>query len=299
VLSADLGDLRTQLDRAYGLALDTARPLEVAASAASWSAPTVAPLPMPAMTFANDVGGFTNNGREYVMVLDRDRDTPLPWVNVIANPRFGTIITSTGSAHTWAGNSRENRLTPFATDPVTDPTAEATFIRDDDTGRSWCPTPGPMPAPRQGRTIVSHGAGYSRFERRSHGIHTTLEVFVDTDDPVKFTRLTLTNLGDARRRLSVFNFNQLVLGPPRDGQQRQVVTAFDAERGIVDRDWVADTAAARVPCVARTLRHLISQPARQRQGLARRCTRQFCHAFSTPAPISSDQFRPSPQQRVI
>ena len=59
----------------------------------------------------------------------------MPWANVIANPHFGTIVTASGSAHTWSENSRENRLTPFANDPVSDPTAEALFIRDDETGR--------------------------------------------------------------------------------------------------------------------------------------------------------------------
>ena len=69
----------------------------------------------------------------------------MPWANVIANPRFGTIVTASGAAHTWSGNSRENRLTPFANDPVSDPTAEALYVRDDETGESWSPTPGPMP----------------------------------------------------------------------------------------------------------------------------------------------------------
>ena len=97
------------------------------------------------MTLANGLGGFTDDGRAYAIVLEGDQETPLPWANVIANPHFGTIVTASGSAHTWSENSRENRLTPFANDPVIDPTAEALFIRDDDTGDAWSPTPGPMP----------------------------------------------------------------------------------------------------------------------------------------------------------
>ena len=87
------------------------------------------------MTLANGLGGFTDDGRAYAIVLDGDEETPLPWANVIANPQFGTIVTASGAAHTWSDNSRENRLTPFANDPVSDPTAEALFIRDDDIGR--------------------------------------------------------------------------------------------------------------------------------------------------------------------
>ena len=74
-------------------------------------------------------------------------ETPLPWANVIANPQFGTVVTASGSAYTWSENSRENRLTPFANDPVSDPTAEALFVRDDETGEAWSPTPGPDAAP--------------------------------------------------------------------------------------------------------------------------------------------------------
>ena len=167
------------------------------------------------------------------MVIDADRDTPLPWVNVIANPQFGTIVTSTGSAHTWAGNSRENRLTPFAPDAVTDPTSEAIFIRDEDSGRFWCPTPGPMARRLRDRIVVRHGAGCSRFERRRSGVETALEVFVDDVDPVKFARLSLTNRTARSRRLTLFSFNEWVLGPPREGQQRHVVTEFDASLGLM------------------------------------------------------------------
>ena len=101
------------------------------------------------MTLTNGLGGFADDGRTYAIVLDGAEETPMPWANVIANPHFGTIVTASGSAHTWSGNSRENRLTPFANDPVSDPTAEALFVRDDDTGESWSPTPGPMPARRR------------------------------------------------------------------------------------------------------------------------------------------------------
>ena len=97
---------------------------------------------------ANGRGGFADGGREYVIVLDGDQETPLPWANVIANPALGTVVTASGAAYTWSENSRENRLTPHANDPVTDPTAEALYVRDDDTGEAWSPDPGPDAARR-------------------------------------------------------------------------------------------------------------------------------------------------------
>ena len=121
----------------------------------------------PPMTLANGLGGFTDDGRAYAIVLEGDQETPLPWANVIANPRFGTIVTASGSAHTWSENSRENRLTSFANDPIVDPTAEALFIRDDDSGDAWSPTPGPMARhPTSGRFVVRHSAGVTQLLAR-------------------------------------------------------------------------------------------------------------------------------------
>ena len=144
---------------------------------------------MPPLTLGNGVGGFANDGREYVVVLEGDQETPAPWANVLANPGFGTIVTASGASHTWAENSRENRLTSFANDPVIDPTAEAWFVRDDETGEFWSPTPGPVPPRRVERPIRrppcrGRDAILTRSSRPGHD----LEVFVDAADPVKFRR---------------------------------------------------------------------------------------------------------------
>jgi cyclic beta-1,2-glucan synthetase len=186
------------------------------------------------MTLAHELGGFADHGRTYAVVLDGDTETPMPWANVIANPQFGTIVTASGAAHTWSGNSRENRLTPFANDPVGDPTGEAIFVRDDETGEAWTPTPGPLPRrPDSGRCVVQHSAGLTRFTRGTHGIFHELEVFVDVTDPVKFSVLTLTNTGDDVRTLSVMAYNEWVLGPPREGHNLQVVTEQDSLNGSI------------------------------------------------------------------
>ncbi len=229
IVRGDHGDLRTQLDRPDAV-LPAATPLVATSSPGDAATPDV---PAPAMALANDLGGFTDDGRAYTIVLEGARETPMPWVNVIANPRFGTIVTASGSAHTWSGNSRENRLTPFANDPVSDPTGEALFVRDDDTGEAWSPTPGPMPRPAAGRCVVRHSAGSTHFSRATHGIEHGLDVFVDADDPVKFSLLTLTNHGHAVRTLSVFAYNEWVLGSPRDGEHVHVITEVDPPTGAL------------------------------------------------------------------
>ncbi len=240
VLSGDRGELAHQLDRLHPerpepppetLAAAPPRPLAAAEGTVEG---TAAPPALPELTFDNRSGGFTPDGREYVIHLDGDQETPLPWANVIANPDFGTVVTAGGAAFTWSGNSRENRLTPHAGDPVSDPTGEALFVRDDESGEAWTPTPGPLRRRRGGgRCVIHHGAGITRFARFAHGVRHELELFVDVRDPVKLSLLTLTNESERTRRLSVFSYCEWALGPPREGHRLHVVTERDEATGAV------------------------------------------------------------------
>lgn len=228
VLRGDGGDLRTQLERPDAVpAQDVALPIAALPRDHASEAPAT-----PAMTLANGLGGFADGGGTYAIVLDHGAETPMPWVNVLANPGFGTVVTASGAAHTWAGNSRQNRLTPFANDPIGDPTSEALFLRDDDTGEAWSPTPGPLP-PHGRRTVVRHSPGLTRFTTTSHGIAHELDIFVDAADPVKFSLLTVTNLDATPRTLSLFVYNEWALGSPREGEHLHVVTEFDEPTGAV------------------------------------------------------------------
>ena len=230
VLRGDNGDLRAQLERP-----DAIHP--AALLLAPVSPPQIRPAKargaVPFTTLGNGLGGFTDDGRTYAITLEGTDETPMPWTNIIANPQFGTLITASGAAHTWAGNSRENRLTPFANDPITDPSGEALFVRDDETGESWSPTPGPMARGVTDRCVIRHTAGETRFSRTTHGIDHELTVFVDATDPVRFSLLTLTNDGSTDRTLSVFVYNEWELGPPRDGDHLHVVTEVDEASGAV------------------------------------------------------------------
>jgi cyclic beta-1,2-glucan glucanotransferase len=239
VLNADRGGLRAQLDRPYAeLTLRPAAALVPGPLAADNVPPVPAtvdqPVLVPSLTLSNGLGGFADEGRTYVVVLEGDQETPAPWANVIANAGFGTIVTASGAAHTWAENSRENRLTSFANDPVADPTAEAWFIRDDASNEIWCPTPGPVRRDKDsGRTVIRHSAGVTRFSRVHRGIAHDLAVFVDVADAVKFSMLTLVNTTPFVRRLSLVAYNDWVLGPPSENQGAHVVTRLDEVTGAI------------------------------------------------------------------
>src|SRR5439155_7055102 len=139
-----------------------------------------------------------------------------------------------------------------------DPTGEALFIRDDESGDAWSPTPGPMPRqPTSGQVVVHHSAGATHFSRATRGIHHELDVFVDVDDPVKFSLLTLINDGGSARTLSVFAYNDWVLGPPRESQAGHIITTYGTDsRTISARNSYSDEFAQRVAfaCASETLR---------------------------------------------
>ncbi|MEZ5286566.1 MAG: hypothetical protein R2712_17515 [Vicinamibacterales bacterium] len=232
VVRTSRGDLRSQLDPRLASDAESPRP--------TVSAPPLGGSPDPASepdgagaTVHVGLGRFEDDGRAFALQLADGGDTPVPWSNVIANAFFGTVVTSGGASFTWAANSRENRLTPFANDPVSDPTAEAIFLRDDATGAVWSPTPAPAAVDGEGPVTVRHRPGVSTFHRRAHGIASALEIFVAPDAPVKLAALTITNQTSQARALAVVPYCQWALGPPREGQHLQVVTSYDANRGVV------------------------------------------------------------------
>ncbi|WP_152031548.1 GH36-type glycosyl hydrolase domain-containing protein [Pseudomonas putida] len=189
------------------------------------------PLEHAALMLRNPYGGFSADGREYVIPLLPGTPPPAPWVNILANPQFGCVVSEVGSAYTWYENAHEYRLTPWHNDPVADPSGEAFYLRDEDSGEYWSPTPQPCPGP--GRYRTRHGFGYSVFEYAEDGLNTELWVHVALDDPVKFSRLKVHNTSARVRRLSVTCFAEWVLGDLRRRTAMHVVSETDPVSGAM------------------------------------------------------------------
>jgi len=209
--------------------------------------PTVAP---PELTFFNGLGGFHQGGREYVTLLGAEQWTPGPWANIIANKdEFGFQVTETGAGYTWSVNSRENRLTPWSNDAVSDPPGEIVYLRDEDTGTVWSATP--LPIRETEPYIIRHGQGYSVFEHNSHGISQELLLFAPLDSSVKISLLRLRNRSDRKRKLTVTLYNELVLGVARITSAPYVITEIDQNAGtIYARNPFNNEFAGRVAFVA-------------------------------------------------
>lgn len=187
--------------------------------------------PPEALRFWNGHGGFAPDGRAYVIRHGPGRTTPAPWINILANPGFGCHVSADAAGATWAGNARENQLTPWSNDPVGDPPGDVLYLRDRDTGEFWSATAAPCGAP-EGRTAI-HGFGWSRILQSAHGIETDLLLHVPVDDPVRLARLSVRNPGKTPRRLDVTAYAEWVLGPARARTAPHLVTALDPATGAL------------------------------------------------------------------
>lgn len=186
------------------------------------------PLERPQnLLFDNGFGGFSEDGREYIIHLEPGAHTPAPWCNVLANDRFGSIVSEAGGGFSWGLNSGEHRLTPWSNDPVTDEAGEVLYLRDEVTAEVWTPTPAPLGG--DASCQVRHGAGYTSWHQRSHGLEQELLAFVPTDDPVKIMRLRLRNLTSRGRRVTATYYAEWLMGAMGSTSKPHIVTEYDAD----------------------------------------------------------------------
>jgi len=195
---------------------------------------TAAELPRRDLILCNGLGGFTPDGREYVITLAPGQMTPAPWVNVLANPHFGSVISESGQAYTWSDNAHEFRLTPWHNDPVSDASGEAFYLRDEDSGQFWSPTL--LPSRGAGSYVSRHGFGYSVFEHNQDGIRSELWVYLALEASIKFSVLTVRNESGRPRLLSVTGYVEWVLGDLRPKSAMHVTTEIDRSGALYARN---------------------------------------------------------------
>jgi cyclic beta-1,2-glucan synthetase len=231
ILADHRGSLSEQMDRRRAeTPVPRFEPSKQRRVVAATQASAAALLPAD-LQLTNAHGGFSADGREYLIALGANDATPAPWSNVLANPHFGTVISESGSAYTWGENAHEFRLTPWHNDPVSDGSGEALYLRDEETGQVWSPTP--LPRRGHGAYLTRHGFGYSVFEHDEDGIRSELWVYVALDASVKFSVLKLRNRSGRARRLSVTGYVEWLLGDLREKTSMHVVTESDPASGAL------------------------------------------------------------------
>ncbi len=244
VLDARGGQLEQQLS---GLPLEDERPAPLLSSRPPLAAAETPRIEhLSGLEFENGFGGFSQDGHEYVIDLEPGATTPAPWCNVLANPEFGCMTSEAGLGYTWSKNASQRRLTPWHNDPVRDQPAEALYLRDEETGEVWSPTP--LPAGRLSACRIHHGAGYTDFHRASHGIDQRLRVWVPRDQPLKVLEIELENRLDRTLRLTATYYVELVLGERRGEGTATIAQSVDTDAGVLlaHNPWNPDFAEGTV-----------------------------------------------------
>ncbi|HTB07368.1 MAG TPA: glucoamylase family protein [Bacteroidia bacterium] len=194
--------------------------------------PIVTDVALPeGLLFFNGLGGFSPDGSEYIIRIDSKNKTPAPWVNVIANPNFGTVISESGSAYTWTENAHELRLTPWNDDPVCDTGGETFYLRDEENGTFWSTTL--LPTGGDSAYITRHGFGYSAFEHIEDGIYSEMTTYVDIDSPIKFIAFKIRNQSGRPRKLSATGYIEWVLDNNRAKTAMHIHTEIDPDSGAL------------------------------------------------------------------
>ncbi|MFA5575677.1 MAG: glucoamylase family protein [Tissierellaceae bacterium] len=177
------------------------------------------------LDFFNGYGGFSKNGEEYVIRLQKGLNTPMPWVNVVANEEFGFIISERGTGFTWSVNSRENKLTPWYNDLINDLPSEIVYIRDRDSNELFSITPEPIRGEED--YIISYGKGYVNFEHNSHDLEQELTIFVPREEKVKINLIKLKNTADRERKLKIYYYIRPVIGVTDEETQLFLESSMD------------------------------------------------------------------------
>lgn len=228
ILHDHKGTLAEQVNQ---LQKPVALPTQIESSTSTPNSPSSLKTDATNLLFFNGRGGFSPDGKTYKIILAENQTTPAPWVNVLANPDFGTVVSDSGSAYTWATNAHEYRITPWKNDPVSDQGGEAFYIRDEESAHYWSPAP----FPTRGRQpyLITHGFGFSKFEYEEGGICSNMTVFVDKVHPVKHIILKIKNNTERERKLSVTAYFEIILGDLKSKTNLHILSERDRESGAL------------------------------------------------------------------
>ena len=176
----------------------------------------------------NGIGGIDKDSNEYVIKINKNQRTPLPWSNVLANKEFGSVITENGGGFTFVENSHECRITPWNNDSVLDEPGEQIYIRNEDNGKIFTPYMG-----REEKELeIRYGKGYGRYTSIEQGIKQELLVYIPKNEKIKISKLSLNNLTDKKRKFSLFYYIQPLMGESLHRDKKYVEVKYDNNKII-------------------------------------------------------------------
>lgn len=162
------------------------------------------------LKYYNEFGAFSENGKEYYIKINRENRTPTVWSHVLSNSHFGTVVTENMGGYTWSQNSRLNRISAWANNPIEDIPSEIFYLKDVSTGKVW--SMGANPTPDEEDYYITYGFGFAKYKHYSDQIVQEIEMFIPKEDKVKVHLVHLKNTSSERKKLKLVYYIKPVLG---------------------------------------------------------------------------------------
>lgn len=183
------------------------------------------------LKYYNEYGGFSEDGTKYLICINNENKLPTVWAHIMANEKFGTIVTENMGGYTWYKNSRLNRISTWENDPVLDLPSEVIFVKDEQTKKCWSLGQNPMPDNKNYNVI--YGCGYCKYIHKCNGIEQELEMFVPQQDSVKIGILNLKNSTPNKKKLKIYQYINLTMGEDEIKTRKNIYSKYDQNNNMI------------------------------------------------------------------
>jgi len=175
------------------------------------------------LKYSNEYGGFSSDGKEYIICVDKD--VPSVWSNVLANERFGTIVTQNLGGFSWYKNSRLNRISKWSNDTLIDTPSEEIYVQDESENKVW--------RLGKGNLLVTYGFGYSKYEQNKLDIKQKLEVFVSMNKNIKFNLFEIKNNTNHTKKINLIYKVDTVLDEDEIKSEGNINLQYKKEKNLI------------------------------------------------------------------
>ncbi len=183
------------------------------------------------LKYYNEYGAFSEDGKEYLIRINKNNRLPTVWSHVIANKNFGTIVTENMGGYTWYKNSRLNRITAWHNHANLDIPSEVIYFRDLTNGKCW--SLGANPMPDDNNYNIIYGYGYAKYIHKSSGVLQELITYVPNEDSVKVNILKLKNEMPNKKSFKIFYYTKLALGEDEIKSDGYIKIKYDANSNMI------------------------------------------------------------------
>ena len=151
-------------------------------------------------------GYFDDALREYVIT---DPQTPWPWINYLGNEDFFSLISNTAGGYSFYKDAKFRRITRYRYNGVPMDNGGRYFYINDG-GTVWSPGWKPCKTPLDFYEC-RHGMSYTRITGAKDGIQASVLFFVPLHTWAEVQKVTLTNTGDAPKKIKLYSFAEWCL----------------------------------------------------------------------------------------